>query len=270
MLPLKELGDELFFSRPAQEGIFLKARLTGNLKNRSPDYPLPAPRKNLIWKAASLFYKTIHKTPRIAITLHKSVPFGAGLGSGSSNAAYTLMTLNQMHGSPLSQKRLLPLAAALGSDVPFFLARGAALVEGEGDKITPVSFPFNPWFLIINPSFQISTRWAYETWDKRGPKRRVSLTKKKKDDRKDGFFATVRSWMAVKQMCVNDFGTIIFPAYPMLQEARHKLYAFGAQVASLSGSGPTLFGAFKRKTAAQRAARFFDQNHWLTWITQGV
>ena len=99
------------------------------------------------------------------IHLEKKIPLAAGLGGGSGNAATTLLALNELFGQPLSPRKLNELAAALGSDVPFFLQNQPALATGRGEKIQPLDlFPAlrGKAFLLIHPGFGISTPWAYQ------------------------------------------------------------------------------------------------------------
>ena len=247
MVPLKSFGDTLTFSQTQKKKITLHCNLF-----------LPQ-KQNLIWKAADLFFKTARLTPSYSIRLQKNIPVGAGLGGGSSNAATTLSTLNKLYRSPLSFQELEKLALHLGSDVPFFLYAHPAYVSGRGEKIKPLHLPLKEWFLILNPGFSISTPWAYAQWDKAN--RANSLTKRRGDVKKYTFFLKKGHWE-------NDFEKVIFPAYPKLEEAKKILMTQGASSAGLSGSGPSLYGVFEKKKMAERAANYFNQHNWLTWITQ--
>ena len=247
MVPLKSLGDILIFSQTQQKKITLHS-----------DVSLPL-KQNLIWKAADLFFKTTHLTPSCSIRLQKKIPIGGGLGGGSSNAATTLLTLNKLYGSPLSFQRLKKIALKLGSDVPFFLCARSAYVSGRGERIKPFHLSLKEWFLVLNPGFSISTPWAYAQWDKAN--RANSLTKRRGDVKKYTFFLKKGHWE-------NDFEKVIFPAYPKLEEAKKILMTQGASSAGLSGSGPSLYGVFEKKKMAERAANYFNQHNWLTWITQ--
>ncbi len=248
MVPLKSLGDTLIFSQTQQKKMILRS---------DPQLPY---KQNLIWKAADLFFKKTHLPPSLSIHLKKNVPIGAGLGGGSSNAATTLLTLNHLYGFPLSFPELKKLALQLGSDVPFFLYAKPAYVSGRGEKIKPIGLSLKEWFLILNPGFSISTPWAYSQWDKAN--RVNSLTKRRGDVKNYTFFLKKGHWE-------NDFEKVIFPVYPKLEEAKHILMARGASIAGLSGSGPSLYGVFKEKRLAQKVAKYFNQQNWLSWVTQG-
>ena len=131
----------------------------------SDDPSLPAGDDNLVVRAArSFFFAEIKEEPRVRIALRKKIPHGAGLGGGSSDAASTLLGLNELHAEALTPARLTNLAAALGSDVPFFLARGAARCRGRGEIVEPVASLPRLSLLLLKPEFGVATPWAYQQW----------------------------------------------------------------------------------------------------------
>jgi 4-diphosphocytidyl-2-C-methyl-D-erythritol kinase len=125
---------------------------------------LPCDDSNLVVKAARRFFETLGRSPALRIHLEKAIPHGAGLGGGSSDAAATLLALNSLFGSPLAAGAVANLAAELGSDVPFFLAGGAAVCRGRGELVEPVPFPGSLPLLLIKPAFGVPTPWAYKRW----------------------------------------------------------------------------------------------------------
>ncbi|MDQ3546439.1 MAG: 4-(cytidine 5'-diphospho)-2-C-methyl-D-erythritol kinase [Verrucomicrobiota bacterium] len=128
------------------------------------DPTLPPGEENLVVRAARSFFGAINQEPRVRIALWKKIPNGAGLGGGSSDAASILHGLNELHGRPLPPAHLTTLAAALGSDVPFFLAQGAARCRGRGEIVEPVE-PLPPLaLLLLKPEFGVPTPWAYRQW----------------------------------------------------------------------------------------------------------
>lgn len=128
------------------------------------DPTLPPGEENLVVRAARSFFEAINQEPRVRIALWKKIPNGAGLGGGSSDAASILHGLNELHGRPLPPAHLTTLAAALGSDVPFFLAQGAARCRGRGEIVEPVE-PLPPLaLLLLKPEFGVPTPWAYRQW----------------------------------------------------------------------------------------------------------
>lgn len=128
------------------------------------DPTLPCDDTNLVVRAARHFYETAKLPPAIRIHLAKAIPHGAGLGGGSSDAATTLQALNALNGHPLPPETLHRLAAELGSDIPFFLAGGAALCKGRGEIVELVPFPHPLPLLLIKPPFGVPTPWAYSRW----------------------------------------------------------------------------------------------------------
>ena len=131
------------------------------------DPRLPVNSKNLVVQAASLFAKAAGLGPGDGVRIHlqKNIPFAAGLGGGSGNAAMTLLALNELFDQPLAAAKLGELAAALGSDIPFFLQTRPALATGRGEIIQPLEvFPAmrGACFVLIHPGFGISTPWAYQ------------------------------------------------------------------------------------------------------------
>jgi 4-diphosphocytidyl-2-C-methyl-D-erythritol kinase len=146
--------DELTFDR-AQDGI----RLTCS------EPSLPTDSSNLVCRAAAAFFKSAEIPGGVRIHLEKKIPMAAGLGGGSGNAATTLLALNELFESPLSADQLHSIAAALGSDVPFFLQRNPALAIGRGEQVEPLA-PFRALagcgLLLVHPGFGIATAWAYK------------------------------------------------------------------------------------------------------------
>ena len=126
---------------------------------------LPTDGQNLVHRAATAFLQAAKITGGVRIHLEKKIPLAAGLGGGSGNAATTLLALNELFDQPLAPEKLHELAAALGSDVPFFLQNRPALATGRGEKIQPLEdFPAlrGKAFLLIHPGFGILTAWAYQ------------------------------------------------------------------------------------------------------------
>jgi len=128
------------------------------------DSTLPTGEENLVVRAARLFFVEIGEEPRVRIKLRKKIPHGAGLGGGSSDAATTLLGLNQLHGAPLSTERLTSVAAEIGSDVAFFLVGGPAHCRGRGEIVGPVEALPTLSLLLLKPVFGVPTPWAYWQW----------------------------------------------------------------------------------------------------------
>ena len=128
------------------------------------DSTLPAGDDNLVVRAASLFFERAKIAPGVRIHLEKRVPHGAGLGGGSSDAATTLTGLNALFGAGFDTAALSAMAAELGSDIPFFVYRSAAVCRGRGELVEPVEFDHPLPLLLIKPPFGVPTPWAYKHW----------------------------------------------------------------------------------------------------------
>jgi 4-diphosphocytidyl-2-C-methyl-D-erythritol kinase len=225
-----------------------------------PNSDLPSGEENLVYRAAQLVLNACHRTEGVRIELTKNIPISAGLGGGSSNAATTLVALNQLLGRPLEHKELYPLGVQLGADVPFFLLGRWALAEGIGDRLTPLDDVPAFWTVLIHPHFQVSTSWAYEnltlTTGPNGSKFN-SL-----GDTSVGGMTTSRQRLLDRQgptfedmlpLLVNDFEPLVFGHYPQLHDLRKAMLAAGAGAVTMTGSGPTLVGLFGSEKEARAA-----------------
>ena len=140
-------------------------RQASGVKLTCSNHTLPADSRNLVHRAATAFLEAAKIPDGVRIRLEKNIPLAAGLGGGSGDAATTLMALNELFDQPLAAERLNALAAALGSDVPFFLQNQPALATGRGEKIQSLeSFSVlnGKAFFLVHPGFGIATAWAYQ------------------------------------------------------------------------------------------------------------
>lgn len=218
------------------------------------------PSDNLVYKAASLLkqYTSYKKGAKIA--LHKNIPVSAGLGGGSSDAAYTLSGLNRIWGLGLSKRELSTIGVEIGSDVPFFLNCSFAFVEGKGEKITPLKLN-NPdiVLLLVKPPISVSTAWAYAYFDKLNI---GELTKKTVDIKLFCQAFLNRDLASLRATLNNDLEKVVIERYPVVGEIKDKLLKNGAIISSMTGSGPTVFGVFESKKAALTAAEKLGFNNW--------
>ncbi|MFZ1126423.1 MAG: 4-(cytidine 5'-diphospho)-2-C-methyl-D-erythritol kinase [Candidatus Baltobacteraceae bacterium] len=193
----------------------------------------------------------------LLVSLEKAIPVGGGLGGGSSDAAAVLRHL--MHGGlgPLHQRDWLALAKGLGSDVPFFLAGTAALVEGVGERITPLGALPPWWTVVVRPKVAVPTAEAYRLLDagRNGAPSRPRAT--------SASLAAVDALQradlgALQAALVNDFHDLILAAYPAVARADAALRAAGASAPLLSGSGSCLFALAESEAGAGAIAGRFD------------
>lgn len=194
--------------------------------------------ENLCVQAYELFKET-YGIPEVEIHLKKNIPIGAGLGGGSSNAAFILKALNHLFDLGLTTEELKLHASKLGSDCAFFIDNEIALARGRGDKLETLSLDLKNYeILLINPGIHISTTEAYAGVIPH--KNNFSL----------GGIATLskNEW---QQNIVNDFEKNIFLKYPELPEIKNKLIQAGAIYSSMSGSGSTIYALFEKNNVPQ-------------------
>ncbi len=190
------------------------------------------PSDNLCYKAYYLLKKDYPSIPNIKMHLHKTIPMGAGLGGGSSDGAFTLVTLNQLFNLQLSEQALLDYALQLGSDCPFFIINTPAFATGRGEILTPTSLDLKGYsIVIVNPGIAISTKLAFSL-----------ITPKVPDTHMEAIICEpVSTW---KDNLINDFEEPIFNSFPELANIKETLYQKGAAYASMTGTGSTVYGIF--------------------------
>ncbi|HSO88913.1 MAG TPA: 4-(cytidine 5'-diphospho)-2-C-methyl-D-erythritol kinase [Draconibacterium sp.] len=194
------------------------------------------PEQNLILKAYQLL-KSDFNLPALHFHLHKIIPFGAGLGGGSSDAAFTFLMLNEYFNLGLSSEKLESYAAQIGADCPFFIHNKPTFATGIGDKFNDIELDLSDYEIaILKPNISVSTLEAYKNVIPRNPKFRLTEIIK----------TPVSDW---KNLIVNDFEKSVFPKYPQIGELKQLLYELGAGFASMSGSGSAVFGIFRHLPA---------------------
>ncbi|PKQ60389.1 4-(cytidine 5'-diphospho)-2-C-methyl-D-erythritol kinase [Labilibaculum filiforme] len=193
-----------------------------------------ADRDNIVCKAYELL-RTQYQIPSSTIHLHKNIPFGAGLGGGSSDAAFMIKMLNEQYQLKLSYESMENLAGQLGSDCPFFIQNKPVFATGKGDIFSEVLINLSGYhLLLIKPDVHISTPEAYSKVQPVQPSKSL----------KELIKEPIQNW---KNSIFNDFENSIFPAHPELEKIKSHLYSMGALYASMSGSGSSLFGIFKNE-----------------------
>ena len=213
---------------------------------------------NLVHRAAKAFLKKV-ESGGAEIHLQKNLPLAAGIGAGSSNAAWTLRGLNELFENPLSAEQLQELAADLGSDVPFFLQDNPALATGRGEIIKPQK-PFvaleGRGLLLIHPGFGISTPWAYQALAASG------------NYGNEGAAAAALEALSAGRLdgLANSLEAPVFSKYTALPVIKEFLADHGALVALMSGSGSTMFALTENRTAAEALrAQYHDHFGQAGW-----
>lgn len=197
------------------------------------------PETNLVVKAYKLLADK-YPLPPLDIYLHKHIPSGAGLGGGSSDAAFMLKLLNEKFALNLSDGTLEEYAATLGADCAFFIRNTPTFAEGIGNLFSPISLSLQGYQLVlIKPDVFVSTREAFAHIHPQKPKHSL----------KEIISYPVSEW---KNYLINDFEESVFPQHPVIGKIREELYQAGALYAAMSGSGSSLFGIFHPEASLPR------------------
>jgi len=233
------------------------ARRAGPFTIECDDPRLPVDRRNLVWKAASLLWRTVSRRrgeiPKdVAVRLTKKGPLEAGLGGGSADAAVTLLGLTRVWDLDVDLPTLSRLASRLGSDVPFFLVGGTALGLGRGDDIYPLVDLPRTYVVVVRPNFGVSTVEAYGWYDIEPRRGGREPARKPLPERWPEWAAALR----------NDLEPAVTQHHPTIARIRHALLDAGAVVAVMSGSGSAVFGLFDRLDAARRTAADLARPGW--------
>jgi 4-diphosphocytidyl-2-C-methyl-D-erythritol kinase len=237
--------DRLTFTRGGQ-GVQLSCDVPG----------LPTDARNLVYRAAAMFLEAIRVSDGVRIELRKNIPLAAGLGGGSGNAATTLRGLNELFGEPLALEQLQRLAAALGSDVPFFLQENPALATGRGEQIQPLN-AFTALsgaaFLLVHPGFGVSTAWAYQRLAQ------FPSALNGQPGRVQRLISLLRTpdLRAAGAEFYNSLEAPVLEKYPLLAIFQEFLRANGAAATLMSGSGSTTFAMVQGVELASALAEKF-------------
>jgi 4-diphosphocytidyl-2-C-methyl-D-erythritol kinase len=232
------LYDELEISvKPLQEAANVKKSSgMNNITIKCNNEDIPLNEKNLVHKAAQLLLKKfkLENSFEVAIKIKKSIPVGSGLAGGSSNAAATLIALNRLLNLGLSYDEMVCLGNEVGSDVPFCISGGTALVEGKGEKITKLAdIPFY-WIVISINGKKFSSGDVYEKFDaygKSGKTSHLALLKNLEDCNYKKFFSGIS----------NDLENVVASEDSMVTTLKNSSIELGAMTAQMTGSGPAVF-----------------------------
>ena len=213
------------------------------------DPTVPKGDENLVMRAAKLFFESTQCKGGVSIVLHKKIPHGAGLGGGSSDAASTLLALNQLFEINLPREALAKMAETLGSDVPFFIFGSAAICKGRGELVLAKPLQKKLRLLLLKPPFGVPTAWAYGRWERSKELPEVGIQEF------DG------------KTFVNDLERPVFEKFVFLAELKNWLRKQPeVGVALMSGSGSTVFAVIKSGSGADvlpdRARRELDPELW--------
>ncbi|MCK9582025.1 MAG: 4-(cytidine 5'-diphospho)-2-C-methyl-D-erythritol kinase [Endomicrobiales bacterium] len=230
----------------------------GKIKLTCSDKSLPLGDKNLVVKVAKLLQQKKNVKYGATIYLKKNIPSGAGLGGGSSDAATTLCALAKLWGTNSSISELHKIGAAIGADVPFFISPGTAVAKGIGDKLFQINKVTPAWFIVVSPSFGISTAMAYS-------KVKFPLTNIRKVNKIIAHIKAGRTLSSLNEALFNRFEEFVFDSFSELGDIKQKLSSFGCP-SLMSGSGSCVFAIAASKSVAQKAKLKMQKYGYKIWI----
>ena len=217
-----------------------RRRGKNEIEFRCDDPTVPRGDDNLAVRAVNLFFEKTKVDGGISIELKKKIPHGAGLGGGSSDAASTLLALNELFDTRLPQEALAKMAEAIGSDVPFFIFQSAAVCKGRGELVSPTRLREQLSALLLKPEFGVPTQWAYSHW---------------RDSREIPGVSYAAQEIA-GQTFLNDLQRPVFEKFIFLAEMKTWLLRRPEVGAALmSGSGSTVFAVLRDNADANRLAK---------------
>ncbi len=230
--------ETLEMDRKAEPGILLTTNV--------PE--LPTDGSNLICKAAKLLMEEFGITEGVKIHLEKRIPMAAGMAGGSTDAAATLIGVNELFGLGLSEQELMDRAVKIGADVPYCIMQGTALAEGIGEKLTQIAPVPHCYVLVGKPEDSVSTKEAYGN---------LNLASIEKHPDIDGMVDAIEHGDLAGMIArmENVFEPGIIRLHPVIQQIKDLMEANGAEKAMMSGSGPTVFGIFTDRETMEAAER---------------
>lgn len=240
--------ETVFYPVPIQDALEAVAAETFSFNQTGILVDGPA-ESNLVVKAIRQL-EAKYSVPPMEVHLLKAIPFGAGLGGGSADAAFMLKLINNMYQLNLSDDELEEEASAIGADCPFFIRNQAVFASGTGNLFEPINLSLDGYYLcLVKPEVAVSTREAYAMVSPKQPE--ISL--------KEIIKMPVAEW---KNYMVNDFEKSVFPKFPIIENIKKQLYQEGALYAAMSGSGSSVFGIFEKATDIKKNNLFPDCFIW--------
>jgi 4-diphosphocytidyl-2-C-methyl-D-erythritol kinase len=228
------------------DAVTLREREEG-IEVRTDSPAVPADARNLVVRAAQVLRDSFGVQRGVEIDIRKGIPVASGLGGGSSDAAITLMGLVQMWKIRLNGRGLISLAASLGSDVPFFLEGGAALARGRGERVSWLPPLPTTWIVLARPRVEVSTAWAYGSLDLPSVALRPDAGAMVEAMRREDL-------PGVGRLLGNVFEGLLVRTHPVVGDLKRRMLAGESYGATLSGTGPTVFGLMANEAAARKTA----------------
>ena len=218
------------------------------------DHPkVPGDSSNLAHRAAASFFRALSIDHGVGVFIDKVIPVAAGLGGGSSNAAAVLTGLNECYGLPLTDGQLRQIALGLGADVPFFLFRKPAVARGIGGDLESYENLSQQPVVLVCPRFEVPTGWVYKNLN-------LGLTNYGKDIK---IPPLKTHFSRAKPFLFNDLEQVTVKRFPEISLIKKGLRDLGAEIALMSGSGPSVFGLFSDvHLAAKAVEKMKDRGDW--------
>lgn len=232
-----DLYDELEFRKRKDPDIILSVDSNDSLGDIS---------NNLIFRAAKLMKEYYSIKEGIEIYLKKNIPVAAGMAGGSTDAAATMLAMNELFELGQTKEQLMELAVRLGADIPFCILGGTALAEGIGEKLTALPAPNPEVILVAKPDIMVSTKDVYEN---------LHLEELTSHPDIDGMIRAIETqdFTGVTDRMENVLESVTIKLYPVIEQIKDFMKEQGAINALMSGSGPTVFGVFASEEEAKKA-----------------
>ena len=225
---------------------------------------IPTDETNLAWKAAKVYCDTMKKDPDgIEIRITKRIPSGAGMGGGSADAAAVLRALNRHYGEPLSIFALAELGAQVGSDVPFCVLCGTAMVEGRGERLRRLPDMPDCIFVVVKPEFSVSTPELYKKIDE------VAIAKRP-DNKAMESALLAGDLLKVSQNLCNVFDPVVTADHLELNFIKSLFYQYGAAGFQMTGSGSAVFAIVSEFEVAAVICNMLKENYPNIFICKPV
>ncbi len=218
---------------------------------------IPVDENNLAVKAAKKFFEYLNLNYGVKIIIKKKIPIESGLAGGSSNAATVLLGLNKLYKTNLNRTTLLKIASQIGSDVPFLISGGTALVEGTGDKIYNIKSIQKCFILVVKPKLNISTKEAYLKYDS------LKIVQNKSNNSLISAINQEEEIDNVAKFFFNDFEVILNEDFVRKIKKAMLKHAVSC---NLTGSGSAFFGMFLKKSKAKIIKKIFKNQRLLSFI----
>ena len=236
IMQMVTICDELTFEKIVENKIIIK----------TDKADLPIDDNNLIYIATKKLLNYIGSKQGLKITLKKNIPIAAGMAGGSTDAAATLLGINELLRAGIAKEELMKIAVTIGADVPFCIEGGTALSEGIGEKLTPLTPPSACFLLIAKPDICVSTKYVYENLHADTLAVHPDI---------DGMAEALsrQDLKGVSSRLGNVLETVTIAQYPIIGNIKKAMLESGAMNSLMSGSGPTVFGLYQTKQLAEAA-----------------